>query len=161
MKKKNFYAGTYYSPKTYSGVSIDTCLTNLTLPDWGIWVDFLPARLTDLISRKTQGISGPLCFDRRHIKLKYIAFRKGAMDMDNSRMKAVCNWTLCSAAVNTMWYWTVRHPMKPNSSRQLGSKWLLKNAGDLDLNKLEYTYRKDRAVKCPTRHMKALRDTRA
>lgn len=138
IKKKNFYAGTYYSPKIYSGVSVDAYLISLTLPDWGIWVDFLPARLTDLISRKAERISGPLCFDRRNIKLKYITIRKGAMDMGNSRMKEVCNCTLCSAAVCTMWYWAVRHPMNPNSSRQLGSKWLLKNAGDLDLNRLGY-----------------------
>lgn len=33
MRKKNFYAGTYYSPKMYSGASIDTNLISLTLPE--------------------------------------------------------------------------------------------------------------------------------
>lgn len=32
MRKKNFYAGTYYS-KMYSGASIDTYLISLTLPE--------------------------------------------------------------------------------------------------------------------------------
>lgn len=33
MRKKNVYTGIYNSPKIYSGVSIDTYLISLTLPD--------------------------------------------------------------------------------------------------------------------------------
>lgn len=77
-------------------------------------------------------------FWQKKYQAKIYHLQKRSHGMGKPRMKAVCNWTLCSAAVYTMWYWTVRHPTNPNSSRQLGSKWLLKNAGDLDLNKLEY-----------------------
>lgn len=40
--------------------------------------------------------------------------------MDNSRMKAVCNWTLCSAAVNTM----VLDSQAPNETKLFQAAWL-------------------------------------
>lgn len=156
-RKKTFYARALILSKSILMSQLILVLSVCLCLNWGIWIDLLSARLADLIPTKAERLCSSVFWQHTYSDKIYHLQKRGHGygQLRVSRMKAVCNWTLWYEVAYTMKYWTGRHPVNAVSSRQLGSKWLLKNAGDLELTKLEYPQRKDRAVKCLTRHRKA------
>lgn len=155
-RKKNFYAGALFLLRFMLVSLLILALSVLLCLNWGIGIDFPPAWLTDLISKKARGLSGPLGFDSKNIKLKYIIFRKEVGDMGSSESPGWEPFVIGHCAMRCF---------TPRSTGQSGTQWTQALTGSLapsdywrmreTWSHTEYAQRKDRAVECPARYMKA------
>lgn len=121
-RKKNFYAGALFLLRFMLVSLLILALSVLLCLNWGIGIDFPPAWLTDLISKKARRLSGPLGFDSKNIKLKYIVFRKEVGDMGSSESPGWEPFVIGHCA--TRWF-------TPWSTGQSGTQWTQTLTGSL------------------------------